>query len=149
MVITAVCLPHVHCSLPLSTGLCCPNVHCSSPVVVFHCCSSLLSTVSLSSCCQHLETDMPQFCQCLLFDTALFLSMPQLDNACFWHIPVFANTQFHTNPDFYQYLIIAGTYFLPIPDSIWTPDVANTLYWVKGFGFLVSIRQFMLISTGV
>ena len=154
MLITIVCLPNVHCSLPMSTGLCCTNIHCSSPVVVFHCCSSLLSAVSLSSCCNtSRETDDPQFRQCLLFDTTLFcqcLNSPMPD---FWHSPVFANTQFHTSLDFYQCLIIAGTHVLPIFDSIWIPSGSQMLRipfsWVNDFGFLVSIRLFMSISIEV
>ena len=61
--------------------------------------------------------------------------MPQFANAYFWHSPVFANTQFHTSLDLYQCLIIAGTHFLPILDSIWIPNVVNTVFLGERFWF--------------
>ena len=135
MVITVVCLPNVHCSLPMSTGLCCTNVHCSSPVTVFCCFSSLLSAVSLSNCCRHLKTDVLQFRQYLLLTQPCFCEYLNSPMPGFWHSPIFAITQFHTSPDFCQCLIIAGTHILPILDSIWIPNVANTLFLVKRFLF--------------
>ena len=131
MVITVVCLPNVHCSLPMSTGLCCTNVHRSSSVVVFHCCSSLLSAVSLSSCCQH-----PSKRLCLSFANACFLTHPCFANAsirqflllaqpCFCKYPVSNKSRFLPMPDYCWYP------FLPILDSIWIPNVANTLFFGK------------------